>query len=180
MVCIEISIPYTAEEVMYNNEEPVSLFDDGSWASSTGHAPSTTAHGSLFDESPPPPLPQSDPPPAAATVSEELYCNVPVTSPNAVTSSTLSNIALRPLSLYDPAVDNNFFEPSPSDHHQDEPGNDIYENQPPLPSEPVSTRDRLLGEGYTAADVDRAMDIVGENEEMRERERERVSERERE
>jgi len=75
----------------------------------------------------------------------------------------IANIALRPSSIVDP--DNWLFDgdASPS-------GEDIYENQgpstPPPAALPQTTAERLIAQGYSAEDVGRATNIVGDNYDM--------------
>ena len=88
-------------------------------------------------------------------------------------TSPLLNIALRPTSMYDP--DQSLFEGGEHVNSVTSQGggDDIYENQPinnmSSPhhnQQPVTTKERLLAEGFRETDIERAVDIVGENEEM--------------
>ncbi|XP_063688628.1 E3 ubiquitin-protein ligase CBL-B-like isoform X2 [Bolinopsis microptera] len=129
-------------------------------------------------------------PKVTTTENNDLYCNVEapqqqptptddvtkqlLTSPMSGGKSTspLLNIALRPTSMYDP--DQSLFEGGEHVNSvTSQGGDDIYENQPinnmssPHNNQlPVTTKDRLLAEGFRETDIQRAVDIVGENEEM--------------
>ena len=68
--------------------------------------------------------------------------------------------------MYDP--DQSLFEGADHVTSQSQ-SDDIYENQPASLSSPVTpltTKEKLLAEGFQETDVQRAVDIVGDNEEM--------------
>ncbi|KAL5271438.1 hypothetical protein ACHWQZ_G001917 [Mnemiopsis leidyi] len=123
--------------------------------------PKITENNDLYcnvDSQPPPPPPPSD------DVTKQTLTSP---MPGGKSASPLLNIALRPTSLYDP--DQSLFD------REDHPptGDDIYENQTgnvssnmSSPATPLTTKEKLLAEGFRETDVQRAVDIVGENEEM--------------
>jgi len=174
-----------SEEMTYNNIDSEDHVNGGGRNSfADGDLFSVTPSGwnaGHFDET----LPK-------ITENNDLYCNVdsqqhppqqsseevvkqtltsPMSGAGSKSTSPLLNIALRPTSMYDP--DQSLFEGA--DHVAGVPqSDDIYENQPSNMSSPINppppavltTKEKLLAEGFRETDVQAAVDIVGENEEM--------------